>query len=286
MWLVRCWWEQFRQLWLPPGLRLTQSTAHHTYKRNLTFNLVSCMQKTRTTQPHTPTSLKHSRTYQARSEKIDLRMVLDQELTYICLAGGRRWRWKGARPSEVHAVMQDNAEPRMNLLQSSPFLLLICFSARRCDISSFAENGRQVRPASRSGMHASCCPSASEPKPGWLREGTEGLQERFVFFTLKLALLLLRHLTLAFANFLFSIITELSSDPTIRTHLAALYDTLLEQNLLRIVEPYSVVEIEYVAQQVGQGRQNVESKYVLLSLLTRACAHLNDIAQAFADDPW
>ena len=54
--------------------------------------------------------------------------------------------------------------------------------------------------------------------------------------------------------------TELSSDPTIRSHLAALYDTLLEQNLLRIVEPYSVVEIDHVAQQVGQGRQSVEAK--------------------------
>ncbi|KAN0116597.1 proteasome regulatory particle subunit [Russula decolorans] len=53
---------------------------------------------------------------------------------------------------------------------------------------------------------------------------------------------------------------ELSSDPTIRSHLAALYDTLLEQNLLRIVEPYSVVEIEYVAGQVRQGRQDVEAK--------------------------
>ncbi|KAH9950321.1 PCI-domain-containing protein [Amylocystis lapponica] len=53
---------------------------------------------------------------------------------------------------------------------------------------------------------------------------------------------------------------ELSSDPTIRTHLSALYDTLLEQNLLRIVEPYSVVEVEHVAQQVGQGRQAVELK--------------------------
>ncbi|OCH93450.1 PCI-domain-containing protein [Obba rivulosa] len=53
---------------------------------------------------------------------------------------------------------------------------------------------------------------------------------------------------------------ELSSDPTIRTHLSALYDTLLEQNLLRIVEPYSCVEVEYVAQQVGQGRQEVEQK--------------------------
>ncbi|KAL4064186.1 PCI domain-containing protein [Scleroderma yunnanense] len=53
---------------------------------------------------------------------------------------------------------------------------------------------------------------------------------------------------------------ELSSDQTIRSHLAALYDTLLEQNLLRIIEPYSVVEIDHVAKQVGQGRQDVEAK--------------------------
>jgi 26S proteasome regulatory subunit N6 len=53
---------------------------------------------------------------------------------------------------------------------------------------------------------------------------------------------------------------ELSSDPTIRSHLAALYDTLLEQNLLRIVEPYSVVDLEFVAKSVGQGRQAVETK--------------------------
>jgi 26S proteasome regulatory subunit N6 len=59
---------------------------------------------------------------------------------------------------------------------------------------------------------------------------------------------------------------ELSSDPTIRSHLAALYDTLLEQNLLRIVEPYSVVEIEYVAQMVGQARPAVEAKSVPISV--------------------
>lgn len=53
---------------------------------------------------------------------------------------------------------------------------------------------------------------------------------------------------------------ELSSDSTIRSHLAALYDTLLEQNLLRIVEPYEVVEIEHVAETVGQERQAVEAK--------------------------
>ncbi|EAU81018.2 proteasome regulatory particle subunit [Coprinopsis cinerea okayama7 len=53
---------------------------------------------------------------------------------------------------------------------------------------------------------------------------------------------------------------ELSSDPTIRSHLAALYDTLLQQNLLRIFEPYSVVEIAHVAELVGQERQGVEAK--------------------------
>jgi hypothetical protein len=56
--------------------------------------------------------------------------------------------------------------------------------------------------------------------------------------------------------------TELSSDPTIRSHLAALYDTLLEQNLLRIIEPYSVVEIVKVAELVGQDQQAVEAKFV------------------------
>jgi 26S proteasome regulatory subunit N6 len=35
---------------------------------------------------------------------------------------------------------------------------------------------------------------------------------------------------------------------------------LLEQNLLRIVEPYSTVQIEYVAEVVGQGKAQVEAK--------------------------
>ncbi|KDN41867.1 PCI-domain-containing protein [Tilletiaria anomala UBC 951] len=53
---------------------------------------------------------------------------------------------------------------------------------------------------------------------------------------------------------------ELSNDPIIRNHLAALYDTLLEQNLLRIVEPYSRVEISYVAERVRQPVREVETK--------------------------
>ncbi|PPQ92936.1 LOW QUALITY PROTEIN: hypothetical protein CVT25_000100 [Psilocybe cyanescens] len=47
-------------------------------------------------------------------------------------------------------------------------------------------------------------------------------------------------------------VSELQSDPTIRTHLATLYDTLFEGNLKKIVEPYSAVEVAYVAEQVGQ----------------------------------
>ncbi|PVF98237.1 putative 26s proteasome p44.5 protein [Serendipita vermifera] len=53
---------------------------------------------------------------------------------------------------------------------------------------------------------------------------------------------------------------EFSLDPIIKQHLSALFDRLLEQNLLRIVEPYSVIEIAYVAKLVDQGIQQVETK--------------------------
>jgi hypothetical protein len=62
---------------------------------------------------------------------------------------------------------------------------------------------------------------------------------------------------------------ELSDDPIIRHHLAALYDTLLEQNLMRIIEPYNRVEIGYVAETVKQPVKDVEAKYVLLLPILR-----------------
>lgn len=53
---------------------------------------------------------------------------------------------------------------------------------------------------------------------------------------------------------------ELSNDPIIYTHLSELYDTLLEQNLSRIIEPFSVVEINKVAQLIQLPLKDVERK--------------------------
>ncbi|GAA5964400.1 hypothetical protein JCM3765_006404 [Sporobolomyces pararoseus] len=54
--------------------------------------------------------------------------------------------------------------------------------------------------------------------------------------------------------------SELSDDPIIRNHLSSLYDTLLEQNLVRIIEPFSRVEISHVAELVKQPVREVENK--------------------------
>lgn len=40
---------------------------------------------------------------------------------------------------------------------------------------------------------------------------------------------------------------ELIDDPIIQAHLNSLYDTMLEQNLCRLVEPYSRVQVILIA---------------------------------------
>ncbi|EPY50722.1 19S proteasome regulatory subunit Rpn6 [Schizosaccharomyces cryophilus OY26] len=53
---------------------------------------------------------------------------------------------------------------------------------------------------------------------------------------------------------------ELASDPIIRSHLSTLYDNLLEQNLLRVVEPYSRIEVSHIAKLIGLSTVQVEGK--------------------------
>ena len=53
---------------------------------------------------------------------------------------------------------------------------------------------------------------------------------------------------------------ELGSDVFIKRHLVRLYDAMLEQNLIKVIEPFSRVEIAHVAEMVGLDRLQVERK--------------------------
>ncbi|CCF60597.1 hypothetical protein KAFR_0K02410 [Kazachstania africana CBS 2517] len=54
--------------------------------------------------------------------------------------------------------------------------------------------------------------------------------------------------------------TELMNDDLIRSHFNALYDTLLESNLSKIIEPFECVEISHISKIIGLDSQQVEGK--------------------------
>ncbi|KAF2455291.1 PCI domain-containing protein [Lineolata rhizophorae] len=53
---------------------------------------------------------------------------------------------------------------------------------------------------------------------------------------------------------------ELGTDRFIASHLRRLYDSMLEQNLIKVIEPFSRVEIDHIAKMVGLDTQQVERK--------------------------
>lgn len=63
-----------------------------------------------------------------------------------------------------------------------------------------------------------------------------------------------------FENSLLTYANELKSDAIIKNHFNALYDNLLEQNLLKIIESYSCVELSHISKVIGLNLQQVEGK--------------------------
>ncbi|KAH7290891.1 hypothetical protein KP509_30G068200 [Ceratopteris richardii] len=53
---------------------------------------------------------------------------------------------------------------------------------------------------------------------------------------------------------------QLGEDPIVHRHLSSLYDTLLEQNLCRLIEPFSKVEISHISELIGLPMDTVETK--------------------------
>jgi len=53
---------------------------------------------------------------------------------------------------------------------------------------------------------------------------------------------------------------QLEDDVIVRAHLDSLYDTMLEQNLCRIIEPYSRVQVSFIATTIKLPIQQVEKK--------------------------
>jgi len=53
---------------------------------------------------------------------------------------------------------------------------------------------------------------------------------------------------------------ELCEDPIITSHFNTLYDNMLQQNLCRIIEPFSRVQVEYIAKLINLAKETVETK--------------------------
>jgi 26S proteasome regulatory subunit N6 len=81
---------------------------------------------------------------------------------------------------------------------------------------------------------------------------------------------------------------ELEADPVVASNLKNLNDNLEEQHLLRVVKPYSAVELSRIAELIGLQLESVQSRLVQMILDQKLKASINQsdgILNIFEDEP-
>jgi len=78
---------------------------------------------------------------------------------------------------------------------------------------------------------------------------------------------------------------QLGNDPIIQTHLKALYSTLMEQNLCRLIEPYSRVEVSHLAGLMELPLKTVENKLSQMILDKKFAGILDQVRHHLTSPP-